>query len=346
MGPGVNDQRLSATNAEGQFMFSDLRAGPYQLIVPIGAQVAAALAANDLAYGGPPTGYGFALAVGEAKTQAVPFDITHTTVNFTVSLKSGEETGDALPGATVTLYSDAAGTTKVGGGETGEDGSVAIKVARAGTTGNMVHAGVSADGYAVTDGMTAVSWNPQLPATVGANANDIVNLNVDVTVSGATITTEYGGGDALAGWAISVMMGDSAAAGAPEALDDDGNAAFTTTVESVPASFTFAVDTVQDDTLDGGEAFGGTASEYTHTGLSLAGTVAADMIEVAYTTQTLKVYVHEERDQVMGYTGNVLGGDRRDVQVGRPSASATSTIPDAPASSRRRCGMRMREHGQ
>ena len=275
VGPGVNDQRLSATNAEGQFMFSDLRAGPYQLIVPIGAQVAAALAEHDIAYGGPATGYGFDLAVGEAKTQAVPFDITHTTVNFTVSLKSGEKPGAALPGATVTLYSDAAGTTKVGGGETGADGSVAIKVTRAGTTGNMVHAGVSADGYAVTDSMTAVSWNPQLPATVGANANDIVNLNVDVTVSGATITTEYGGGKALAGWAISVMMGDSAAAGAPEALDADGNAAFTTTVESVPASFTFAVDTIQKDTLDGGEAFTGTASEYTHTGLSLAGTVAA-----------------------------------------------------------------------
>ena len=312
VGPGVNDQRLSATNAEGQFMFSDLRAGPYQLIVPIGAQVAAALAANDLAYGGPPTGYGFALAVGEAKTQAVPFDITHTTVNFTVSLKSGEETGDALPGATVTLYSDAAGTTKVGGGETGEDGSVAIKVTRAGTTGNMVHAGVSADGYSVTDGMTAVSWNPQLKATEGANDNDIVNLNVDVTIGGATITTEYGGGKALAGWAISVMMGDSAAAGAPEALDTAGMAAFTATVESVPATFTVAVDTVQDDKLDGGEAFGGQAVEYTHTGLALAGTVAADMIEVSYTTQTLKVYVHHELDQVMGYTGNVLGGDERD----------------------------------
>ena len=32
---------------------------------------------------------------------------------------------------------------------------------------------------------------------------------------------------------------------------------------------------------------------------------------VAYTTQTLKVYVHHERDQVRGYTGNVLGGDVR-----------------------------------
>ena len=323
VGPGVNDQRLSATNAEGQFMFSDLRAGPYQLIVPITAEVAAALAAADLAYGGPATGYGFALGVGEARTQAVPFDITHTTVNFTVSLKSGDETGDALPGAAVTLYSDDAGETKVGGGETGDDGSVAIKVARAGTSGNMVHAGVSSDGYDVADGLTAVSWNPQYNMAMGANENDIVNLNVDVTVSGATVTRGDNGGDALAGWAISVTMpGEDdemvAVEGAPEELDEDGNAAFTTTVESVPASFTFAVAEDQegkddeDNELDGGENYEADPVVHTHTGLSLAGTMDAGSIVVNYTTQTLKVYVHHELDQVEGYTGNVLGGDERD----------------------------------
>ena len=108
------------------------------------------------------------------------------------------------------------------------------------TSGNMVNAGVSAEGYAVADGMTAVSWDPQKFDTEGANSNDIVNLNVNVNVSGATVDRgDYGGGDALAGWAISVMMGDAAVAGAPTMLDDDGNAAFTTTVASVPASFTF-----------------------------------------------------------------------------------------------------------
>ena len=35
------------------------------------------------------------------------------------------------------------------------------------------------------------------------------------------------------------------------------------------------------------------------------------MLEVTYITQTLRVYVHQENDQVMGYTGNVLGGDAR-----------------------------------
>ena len=178
---------------------------------------------------------------------------------------------------------------------------MAIKVTRAGTTGNMVHAGVSADGYAVTDGMTAVSWNPQLPATVGANANDIVNLNVAVTVSGATITTEYGGGVALAGWAISVMMAGDTAHGPVGRTGGAGRRRHRGVHERPSSSPSRRASpsrstTVQDDELDGGEAFTGTASEYTHTGLSLAGTVAADMIEVSYTTQTLKVYVHHPGD--------------------------------------------------
>ena len=311
VGPGVNEQRLGATDAMGAFSFEGLQAGPYQLVVLINAEVAAALAAADVAYGGAGEGYAIALGVGEAAAQNVPFDITHTTVNFTVSLKHGDEMGAAVPGAMVTLYS---GENKVGSGDTGEDGSVSIKVARAGTSGNMVMAGVAADGYDVADGMTEVSWNPQMFATAAGNSNDIVNLNVDATVSGATITTDYGGGKALAGWAIGVTMGEDAVEGAPEMLDDDGNAALKTTVgrDALPATFSFAVADDQDDKMDGGESYEGSAVEYTHTGLALAGTMDAGTIEVAYSTQTLKVYVHHERDQVMGYTGNLLGGDMRD----------------------------------
>ncbi len=310
VGPGVNEQRLGATDATGAFSFDGLRSGPYQLVVLINAEVAAALSAADLAYGGPSEGYSMALGVGEAASQSIPFDITHTTVNFTVMLKSGDDTGDAVPGAMVTLYSDAAGETRVGGGETGDDGSVAIKVARAGTSGNMVHAGVAADGY-TGEGMTAVSWDPQMFATAGSNDHDLVNLNVDAMVSGATVTTEYGGGDALAGWAISVMSGEDAVEGAPEMLDDDGNAALMATVASVPTTFTFAVADDQDDEMDGGESYEAEPVEYEHTGLSLAGTMDAGTIEVAYSTQTLRVYVHHERDQVPGFTENILAGDYR-----------------------------------
>ena len=305
VGPGVSDQMPSATDSTGAYSFMGLRAGIYQLVVPVTGPL------GDFAYGGSATGYEVDLGVGEAHTQHIPIDITHTTVHFSVMLKSGELTGDALPDAIVTLHSDAAGNTAVGTDTTDAEGMASIRVARAGTSGNTVHAGISAEGYSGPEGMQAVTWDPQMTMTAASNDGDIVNLNVDVTVSGATRMTEYGGGKALAGWAVSVMMGDEAVEGAPEALDADGMAAFETTVASVPATYTFSVADDQDNKMDGGEKYEGTDVEYTHDGLSLAGTMDAGMMEVTYTTQTLKVYVHHERDQVEGYTGNVLGGDVR-----------------------------------
>jgi len=318
VGPGVNDRVPAATNEMGQYSFTGLRSGDYQLVVTITDEVAAALAMHDVAFGGSAIGYEVSLDVGEAATQNLPFDITHTTVHFGVTLKAGEMRGMPLPGAMVTLYANAEGTDMVGSGMTEVDEETghavaSIKVARAGTSGNMVHAGVSAEGYHVGDGMTAVMWDPQKTYTMGANDNDIVNLNVDVTVSGATITTEYGGGEALAGWAITVMSGDEAVEGAPEALDEDGMAAFMTTVgaDALPVTYTFAVAEDQANAMDAGESYEGTSVEHTHTGLTLAGTMDAGTMEVRYTTQALRVYVHHERDQVHGYTGNVLGGDVR-----------------------------------
>ncbi len=325
-GPGVGETHTGTAMPDGSVVFSDLTAGAYELSVSdISAETLAAIGAlapqlamalRDFAFGGPAAGYSLDVGVGEQKMQHAPIDITHTTVNFAVSLRSGEMAGDALEGAMVTLYSDAMGDDEVGDGMTvlnDDDHAVAsIRVARDGTSDNTVYAGVASDDYAVADGMTPVMWDPQKTYTVGANANDIVNLNVDATFGGATVDRgDYGGGDALAGWAVSVMMGDSAVADASEELDEDGTGAFTMAVDSVPATFSIALDTIQDDKLDGGENFEADAIEYTHDGLSLAGTVNAGMLEVTYTTQTLKVYVHHERDQVAGYTGNILGGDAR-----------------------------------
>ena len=317
VGPGVDQQQITVTDTTGAFSFTGLVAGNYQLLVTVTPEVAMAL--GDYAYGGPATGYTIELGVGEAAMQAIPFDITHTTVHFGVTLKSGEMTGDALAGATVMLYSDAAGTDSVGAGMTvmNDDGAVAsIRVARAGTTDNTVYASVSHDDYHVAEGMTTVMWDPQHTYTASGNDNDIVNLAVDLTVSGATITTEYGGGDALAGWAISVMAGDAALEGedVPDMLDADGMASFMTTVDSagaLPMTYSFAVAEDQDDDLDGGESYEAEPVEHVHTGLSLASTVDAGTIEAKYTTQTLNVYVHHERDQAHGYTGNVVGGDMR-----------------------------------
>ena len=340
-GPGVHDTQDGMAMPDGSVVFADLKAGQYQVIVSdIPAETLAllppALAAvlQDYAYGGPATGYPVALTVGQEAMQYAPIDITHTTVNVAVTLKGGENRGMGVPGAGVTLYADATGESKVAEGMTmaNEAGHAftSIRFPRAGTTGNTVHMAVSTDDYWVDPeaGMQAVTWNPLSPvhpapdADPAAVLNDanILNLNVDATVSGSTITTEYGGGEPLAGWVIGVLEGTDPTALTPVTGDDvptmlgaDGMAAFTATVTpaDLPAVYHFGVAPDQPDVLDGGESFEAEAVTHTHTGLTLAGTVDAGMIEAKYTTQTLNVYVHYERDQAHGYTGNVVGGDQR-----------------------------------
>ena len=340
VGPGVNEQRTAVTDENGQFTFPGLRSGAYQLVALVDGTVGAMLAAGDLAFGGAVTGYSFDLGVGEAKSQNLPFDITHTTINVAVTLKGGDHRGDPVPGAMVDFYADADGETKVASGmtEAGEQGVYAsIKVARAGVSDHTVHMAISSDDYFVdpTAGMQAVTWNPQSfahpapgsdPAAV-LNDADIVNLNVEVAVSGATVTRGDMGGEALDGWAISVMMGEGddaeAVEGAPDMLDDMGMASFEYAVgaDALPAMFSFAVTEEEVD----GEMIASEAVDYTHTGLSMAGGEVA--LEASFATQTLMAYVHHERDQVMGYTGEaLLGGDQRvskmvDVEVRQISSS-------------------------
>ena len=339
VGPGVNDQNTTFTGPDGSFSFSGLRAGAYQLVVLINAQVATALMANDLAYGGPGEGYPIALDVGEAATQNVPFDITHTTINVAVTLKAGEyRNPQPIPGASVTFYADAGGDKEVTSGVTEGSGAevfASLKVKRDETSDNTVYMMVGTEDYVVDPdaGMQAVTWDPQSfvhPAPPGVVLNDanIVNLTVNVNVSGATVMTDYGGGEPLAGWDINVTSGGEAVTGAgvPTMLNDDGNASFMTVVASVPASFTFAAAEDQEDDLDGGEMYESTDGGYMHTGLELAGTAMdADPIVVTYKTQTLKVYVHHERDQVRGYTGNVLDGDVRASLVALEVRQATGS---------------------
>ncbi len=341
MGPGVLEEQTGTTTPDGQVVFSDLRAGDYQLVVSdISADLLAALppalatVLQDYAYGGSAMGYTMTLEVGEAASKDVPIDITHTTVNFLVRLRGGGTYGEPIPGAMVDLYSDEDGETKIGTGTTyamGDHvGVTRIRFERdEDIMGNTVYASFDTDYLEdPTADLQAVTWNPMSPmhpveeievapgvmAAVVPNEVDIVNLDVNVTFGGATVTTAHPeSGEPLAGWEISVTHGGDAVEGADEELDDDGEAGFKTAVmpTDLPATFMIAVADNQNDKLDGGENYEADALMHTHTGLSLARAMDAGTIEVAYTTQTLKVYVHEERDQVMGYSANVQGGDER-----------------------------------
>ena len=321
VGPGVNESRSGSLDLmTGQFSFDMLREGKYELRVGSLASVmselppAAAAVLRDFEFGGPAAGYELDVAVGQAVTQNIPIDITHTTVHFMVTLKAGEDRGMPVSGATVTLSSGDSGPT-------GDNGMAMIRFARQGTSGNTVNATVAAEGYHVAEGMTPVAWDPKNPHTQATNANDIVNLNVSFSFTGATVAPEDGDGMPLAGWAISVTSGDDAVEGAPAMLDADGSASFSEVLEAddLPKAYSIAVADDQEgkdadgNELDGGENYESMPLEYMYDGLSLVGGDAADAgaLEVRYTTQTLNVYVHHERDQVAGYTGNVLGDDVR-----------------------------------
>ena len=317
VGPTLLRREEKETNADGMFTFDELRQGDYQLMLSSPGDAVM----DDFLYGGDAS-YDIEVGVGAdgGGTQNLPYDITHQTINFTVNLKRGDEPlGDALPGAMVTLYSDAAGELKIaaeGTGETDADGEASLRFERDGKTGNTVYAAIAAPAgdYDADEAMQAITWNSQYRMTDAANDGDIVNLKADFSFSGATITTDFGGGEALGEWAISVSSGGDAVDGAPEALGADGTASFSEVVDAadLPKTYTVAVAANQDNDLDGGELYdAGDGLEHTHDGLSLPATMDAGMIEVKYTTQTLKVYVHNEQDQVMGYTGNVLGGDQR-----------------------------------
>ena len=309
VGPGVNDQMLGATDSTGAFAFAGLKAGTYQLVF-----TGAAALPEDFAFGGSAIGYTIALGVGEAHMQNLPIDITHTTVNFSVMLKSGDETGDALPGATVDVYADMAGETKISSGETDDMGMTAIRIERARASGNMVYAGVMApDGFGVDGDMQMVEWNPQYTMSAATNSQDIVNLKAEVSFAGATITTAMGGGKALSGWGIDVtMMGEDgmeAVEGAPEMLDDDGMGSFMMMAESVadlPMTYYVTFDADQDDEMDGSESYETVDTVmHTHTGLSVDTEMDAGTVTARFTTQTLVVSVYQEIDQVEGFTGNI-----------------------------------------
>ena len=318
IGPTIAMRQTANTDAEGNFTFENLRMGTYQLVV--GAEGVPA----DYGYGGPATGYELEVTAGMGSTQNIPFDITHQTVAFSVMLKSGEMTGDALPGATVTLYADMEGKDRVASGETDEMGMTSIRFARADAGGDMVYAGVMAPegDFDVAGDMQMVSWASKDKMTAASNSQDVVNLKAEVSFAGKTITTDLGGGMALAGWAIDVMMpgeGDEMVAvegdDVPTMLDEEGMGSLTMMAESaadLPMTYYVQFDAAQDDDLDGGEKHETVdKAMYTHTGLSLATDMDAGTATVRYTTQTLKVYVYEEVDQIPGYTGTIDGRDRR-----------------------------------
>ena len=113
-------------------------------------------------------------------------------------------------------------------------------------------------------------------------------------------------------------------------VDEDG-------MPAVPATFYVRVDPAEDQAADGGEMFDAAADEvhamgsedgtslmYEHTGLELPSDMNVDVgpMRITYTTQSLRVSIHRELDDVEGFTDFRApeGGD------GRPSGLALNGL--------------------
>ncbi len=320
IGPGLNQIQIAHTNAEGRFTFANLRKGLYSL------QVLGAGIPEDHGFGGPTTGYPINLGVGKPHIQHIPIVITHQRVHFQVNLRNGEgedATGDALPGAKVHLYSSMTSQDAIATAEADSTGMAHLHFARSATTGHTAYAAITApDGFLVAGDRQMVSWEGKAATAEAANSQHVVNAKATVSFSGKTIQRGEYGGKALSGWAISVQTKDTgdkmvAVEGAPTALDADGTAKVemsVTDAADLPMTYYITLAEAQHDSLDGGESYvTNDTVKAEFTGLSVETEMEAEKpLVVRYTTQTLKVYIHHEIDQIHGYTGPNTGGDVRD----------------------------------
>ena len=339
VGPTLLKRDSTETNADGMFTFPELRQGSYQLML----KSPDAAVMDDFGYGGDAS-YTIEVGVGAdgGATQNLPFDITHQTVNFAVNLRSGEDEGDALPGAMITLFSDAAGATQIETGMTDENGMASIRFERAGRTANTVYAAIAAPAgdYHAAGGMQAVTWDSQHRMTDAANAGDIVSLKAEINFGAATVETDFGGGVALGGWAISVTSDKSAAEDTPAALGANGTASYPEVVvaDSLPVTYTVKMAGNQANTLDGGESYeADRAGAHARRPFAACGSGNGHARSDVHDPDAQGLRV-QRADQVEGYTGNVLGGDELGVRQDRCQRSGTSTGTDALNRSRLRPG--------
>ena len=330
-GPQVGEQRFTATDSEGNYSFDNLRYGSYNLVVEPGQDEVP----ENYGYGGDQV-YRIALDVGQDTTWHIPFDITHQNIHFQVNLRNDEETGDALPDAEVALYANTSAQDPIATATTDDEGVAHLRFERHSGMGNAAYAYVNPpEGFDESTERQMVEWDAKSPEAEAENDQHVLNLTATFPIAGRTIETDMGGGIALAGWTIDVTHMDDdgehedVEGDVPAALDETGTETVSIVASDVAdLPMTYYVALTEDQTgkdadgkeLDGGEKYETVdedheavdAIELVHTGLSTTSMMDTVTMQARYTSQTLIVYVHEEVDQIPGYTGTISSLDRHD----------------------------------
>ena len=327
-GPGVNDVMTTATGADGSYMFDDLQAGAYRILVNVGG---AAEFPEGYAFAGNATGMLVAVGAGGSEAVHFPFHITHQNITVRAVLSDGTTEGPAVEGVSIDLYAsfeDADSNNNVLGSETTDaDGAVTFNFARLDDPDKLVFAkatGSGSDDLAITGNeIMEIQYAARNQASEASKKVHLLNMAANIQISVMNIATAVGGGVALDGWTVELMSGDIVESASS---DDDGSASFTLSNDVNDLPVTYTVGLAEAQSQANGEAFSaaadaGSSLSYTHDGLSLPGmTHDLGVMRVRFTTQALHVAVHREIDDIMGYTDRTPG----DEEPGAVDAAAIS----------------------
>ena len=340
-GPGVQDVVRGVTDATGAYTFEGLKAGSYRVLVAV-SDTLTALAEGGYDFIGEATGQAVELAAAASETVNFPFRITKQTILVGAVMGNATETGDPVGGVRLALYptaEDAAnGTNSLGTATTakGEDeaGLTTFEFARkedAGPGGegtdHRVFVKATGTGHAdlalLDDSPIEVSYAATARAASVPAAVRMLNTRVNFQWWVKSDARARDGNRFLPGW-----VADNGVA-----TDDEGKATYSGTVEvsDLPATFSVALDVVQEESVDMGERWEQSAAlAHVHDGLALPADNSAagndlGAIYVTWKTQALVVGVYREADDVPGYTrqqSRVPGGDHRPV----PSVGKEMTV--------------------
>ena len=360
-GPGVNDVQLAVTDSTGAYMFSDLMAGSYRVLVNLDEKTAAAIAAAGFAYKGDLTGETVSVEAGGSASVNFPFAITMQTIGVGARMGVGDEVGAPVAGVELALYANADMTGMLGEAKTDEMGVATFDFARAKNTGpggndNLVFisvAGTGHDALAVSNnGVIEVSYEATARASHAPAAVTLANTMANFQFWIKSDADARGGDMGLGGWNSEVTMGmDTVPLMVENAKGDTVNATMPTDtamasvgraglsysvgVDDLPATFTVTAGEKQAGAK--GEKFDQSdALTHTHTGLMHPDMNTAEMndlgpIHVTFTTQTLTVGVYREVDDEPGWTDYraPMGGDKRPVAAVAGEMSAQLMARDS-----------------
>ena len=343
-GPGVNDVMVTVTDSTGAYMFSNLMAGDYRVLVNMTPEVAAAITAAGFAYKGDLTGEVVSIAAGGSQSVHLPFGITTQTIAVGARMGYGEHLGVPVAGVELAVYANANMTGMLGEGTTNEMGHTTIDFARAMNTGpggndNLVFVNVKVTGHddlAVSDNsVIEVSYPATARVHVAPAAVTLVNTRANFQFWVKNNETARGGDMGLGGWATEVTMGmdtvplmvvnakgDTVNATMPTdtAMASRGRAGLSYVIDPAmlkdgPATFTVMVqDDQSSEMYELSDALVHMHNALAHPAMNTMEMNDLGPIRVTWTTQKLTVGVYRETDDEPGfsnYQSKVDGGDQR-----------------------------------